>query len=360
MVNENKKILFSIIMPVYNVEKYLKKAIESVLNQNCNNFELILINDCSTDSSLNICKNYLKKHDNIIKLISLKKNQGLSNARNLGIEKAICKYILFLDSDDWWDKNLLSEIYKIIKKHSNIDLVFFGYSDEWFDKNGKKFASKVLVPSKGEYLDKKSLIEKTVQIQEFNNDLFAWVANKAYRSDVLKQSVNFNKMPLSEDLEFMVRLLYKTNSLVTIDKALLHYRRRPFGSLRSKYQEEFYEIHRKILENRYNQICKYNLLETASGMLVREYLKITFLNLQMSFYPNSCKSHNYRKDFLLKIYNDKLWIDINTKFSKNNFNLKYKFMKYLIDKKLYQLSISLGFFIYFVKKNYFYLWSKMR
>ena len=94
MVNENKKILFSIIMPVYNVEKYLKKAIESVLNQNCNNFELILINDCSTDSSLNICKNYLKKHDNIIKLISLKKNQGLSNARNLGIEKAIGKYIL--------------------------------------------------------------------------------------------------------------------------------------------------------------------------------------------------------------------------------------------------------------------------
>jgi len=90
--------LFSIIVPIYNVELYLKECLDSILSQTFNDFELILVNDGSTDKSGDIAKEYKNKYNNI-KLID-KENGGLSSARNAGIKKAIGDYILFIDSDD--------------------------------------------------------------------------------------------------------------------------------------------------------------------------------------------------------------------------------------------------------------------
>ena len=91
--------MISIIIPVYNIEKYIEKAIVSVVNQTCPDFELLLINDGSTDSSYEICKKWEEK-DNRIKVIS-KENGGVSSARNLGMELAKGEYLFFLDGDDW-------------------------------------------------------------------------------------------------------------------------------------------------------------------------------------------------------------------------------------------------------------------
>ena len=110
-----EKVL-SIIIPVYNVEKYIYECLDSIIYQkNCiNDCEIILVNDGSTDSSGDICKKYAKKYKNI-KYLS-KKNGGLSDARNFGIENASGNYIWFIDSDDYIQKDCISKIVKAIKE----------------------------------------------------------------------------------------------------------------------------------------------------------------------------------------------------------------------------------------------------
>ncbi|KHS57836.1 glycosyl transferase family 2 [Terrisporobacter othiniensis] len=100
----------SIIVPIFNSEKYLRTSIESILNQSYKNFELILINDGSSDGSLDICKEYIDKDERIV-LIN-KNNEGVSSARNEGIDKSTGKYIVFCDSDDYIEKNYFKYLYK--------------------------------------------------------------------------------------------------------------------------------------------------------------------------------------------------------------------------------------------------------
>lgn len=107
------KIKFSIIVPVYNVRKYVTECIESILKQSYDNYEVLLINDGSTDGSGDICEKYTVKNKKI--KVFHKKNGGLSSARNFGLEKATGDYVVFVDSDDYIAPWSLSEFYKVLK-----------------------------------------------------------------------------------------------------------------------------------------------------------------------------------------------------------------------------------------------------
>ena len=124
------KSLISIIIPVFNMEDKLNKCIQSVINQTYDNLEIILVNDGSKDNSLKICENY-KNIDNRIKLISIN-NNGVSNARNIGIKNATGKYIGFVDSDDYIDNDMFETLYNNIKDN-NADLSIIGYQIETID-----------------------------------------------------------------------------------------------------------------------------------------------------------------------------------------------------------------------------------
>lgn len=113
---------FSIIIPVYNVEKYIRKCLESILNQSFDDYEVIIVNDGSPDNSQNIINEYVEKNPNKFKSF-IKENGGLSDARNYGVEKASGEYIVFIDGDDYIENNFLEEIYKKINKKEDIDLI---------------------------------------------------------------------------------------------------------------------------------------------------------------------------------------------------------------------------------------------
>ncbi len=117
-------VLISVIMPVYNAEIYLKNSIESVLNQDFNDYELLIIDDASTDNSLSICNSYAGS-SNKIKVIAQEANQGQSAARNIGIENSRGKYLCFVDSDDCLCQNALSTI---VTEMENNGLDVFGYN----------------------------------------------------------------------------------------------------------------------------------------------------------------------------------------------------------------------------------------
>ena len=132
----NKKDI-SIIVPIYNAEKYLNKCIDSIINQSKKELEIILINDGSTDNSENIIKKYDDKRIKYFK----NKNQGIGKTRNFGIKKATGKYIMFLDSDDYLDKDACKYLFNKIEKE-NLDIVV---CDFYKDIDGK--IEKVQVPS---------------------------------------------------------------------------------------------------------------------------------------------------------------------------------------------------------------------
>lgn len=121
--------MISVIMPLYNNEKYVIEAIQSVINQTYKDWELIIINDASTDNSKEIVQRFLHKQlDSRIKFIDLENNNGVSFTRNLGIKEAKGEYISFLDSDDLWDKEFLKLSYlKLKENYKFVYTNFYGY-----------------------------------------------------------------------------------------------------------------------------------------------------------------------------------------------------------------------------------------
>ena len=111
-----KTPFFSIILPIYNVEKYLDRCVESVVNQDFDDYEMILVDDGSTDNCPKICDNYAEKYP-FVKVVH-KRNGGLSSARNAGLEVASGKYVFWIDSDDWIQPNTFKTIYNALLKNS--------------------------------------------------------------------------------------------------------------------------------------------------------------------------------------------------------------------------------------------------
>ena len=139
--------IISIITPVYNASDFLEETINSVLNQTYDNWEMILVDDCSTDNSREIIKKLSQMDDRIIPVFS-ERNEGVAKSRNKGILKAKGRYIAFLDSDDIWKENKLKLQIEFMKKN-NIAFSFTGY--DFIDENGVEFRKMVDVPSKVNY-----------------------------------------------------------------------------------------------------------------------------------------------------------------------------------------------------------------
>lgn len=146
LIKMNKSEIVSIIMPVYNGERFIQKTLESVLDQTYLNWELLITNDGSTDNSENIIKKFIEK-DNRIKYFK-QKNTGSAAARNNSLKNAIGKYIVFLDSDDIWKKEFLQKQLNFLKE-KKAKIVFSSY--ELIDINGKKIGKDFIVPKKIEY-----------------------------------------------------------------------------------------------------------------------------------------------------------------------------------------------------------------
>lgn len=115
-------MFISVIVPVYNVEEYLDKCLESLLNQHYSDMEIVVVDDKSTDGSLNIAKKY-EKYTNV-KVIAKEKNSGLSDTRNVGIKESCGQYIMFLDSDDYVENGCIAKIQGIIEKENTPDIIY--------------------------------------------------------------------------------------------------------------------------------------------------------------------------------------------------------------------------------------------
>lgn len=289
----------SIIIPIYNTEDYLEECLNSLLEQNYYNFEMILIDDGSTDKSSDICKKFLTKTN--IFYIKVE-NKGCSEARNLGIKKAKGKYIIFIDSDDYIEKNILKELCKILKE-KNLDLLWFGMNRI----NGNK-KSKI---KDNDYLDDRS-------------PTFASVSNKIYKRELIeKNHILFNsEIHMGEDRIFNYKYFYYSNNILKIKENYYNYRDNPksvTNILGLKRKKEIFkafddinifykskEIYKKIELERFFRYCIkicYCSLEEAkiNKKFVKEELNVlrSEINKRKQFRN---KSYVYLYEIRLKLF----------------------------------------------------------
>lgn len=206
------KPLLSVIVPVYNVEKYLKRCLESILVQSWNDYEIILVDDGSTDSSAQICDLYAEKYE-MIRVIH-KENKGLSDTRNRGIEEASGEYVYFPDSDDWLEPNTFSELSDVIEELT-YDIISF--NREFVTSEEDKLIS---AKSRIQKLSgKQALLEMLNQ-----GDVTGFANDKIYRKKLfLDNDIEFPVRKYYEDLGTNYKLFLKATKVYVTNQKYYHY-----------------------------------------------------------------------------------------------------------------------------------------
>lgn len=277
---------YSIIMPVYGVEKYLDQCVQSVLAQNFEDFELILVDDKSPDNCPAMCDAWAEK-DSRIRVIHKAQNEGLGFARNTGLADARGEYVLFLDSDDYIAPTLLAECNAAIGEDT--DFLVFGLEYVYQDKNDNVTLVEQAVPE----CFVADTPEKRAQLFAMLNHCrafpFAW--NKIYKRAFLEAAGTlFEKTKLIEDFLFNIALFGKANRIDALDRALYCYRKPAHETLVSKYAPEFFDLCKR----------KYNLEKeflTQCGVSDPAYADLIHQSYVKHFVSAVIKNHSKAAGF---------------------------------------------------------------
>lgn len=206
--------MFSAIIPLYNKAPYIENAIQSVLNQTCQEFELVIVNDGSTDNSLDLCK-YLLQDVTVEYQIIEQQNFGVSTARNNGIKTAKYNYIAFLDADDWWEPTFLEEIKNLIKDFPEAAIYTSSYIKV---KNGKNIPAQIGISTdfgRG-YFDYCEAYSKSPWMP-------IWTGATILKKEVFNEITGFNpKLKLGEDFDLWLRIALKYK-IALINNPLAYY-----------------------------------------------------------------------------------------------------------------------------------------
>lgn len=284
--------MISIIVPVYNVKKYLLESVNSILNQTYDDLEIILVDDGSTDESGIICDN-IAKRDMRVKVIH-KENGGLSDARNVGISIAKGSYIGFVDSDDWIDVDMYETMLKRIEQ-TNADICVCGYYREFVGLTTKNY------PSDNITYDYTEAITTLFRGKEFQDH--AW--SKLYKAELFK-TIRFPVGLIYEDIRTTYRLFGECHKICTVSKPLYHYRQRKSSIVRSSFNEkqiQMLDATKEIYRDEPDKLNKYKTL-----LKRKELMTECFLCREMLLDNKSLKAYS--------VLFDQLYADIRTNWYK--------------------------------------------
>ena len=202
----------SIIVPIYNVEKYLPRCIESLINQTYKNIEIILINDGSTDNCGQICNDYRKRDNRIIAINQ--ENAGVSHARNAGLKAASGEFVGFCDPDDWVDSKMYEEMLTAMKTN-NSDISICGY--EYYDENGQIDINRKYKLKSTEYVSQFEIMKR---MSDQPPTIRLGVVNKLFRRSIIENQRFKEGLHSAEDVMFLTEYIQKTKDASIIHKPL--------------------------------------------------------------------------------------------------------------------------------------------
>lgn len=311
----------NIVVPVYNVEKYLAKCLDSLLSQTYEDIKIIVVNDGSPDNSQSIIDDYVNKYKD--KIISLKKeNGGLSDARNYGLKYVDSEYVYFVDSDDYIENNLIERCLEVIEKEDS-DLVQFNYCRDNFETNEKEnILSRI---KEGTY----SLNESPYILAYTANA--AW--NKFYRTSLFKDNnIDFPKGLLYEDLATTTRLLTLCKKVTYINDVLYHYQVSRSGQIMSNVSLDIIKVCEMVVDyykeknlfekyfDELNYLCEINIIDSLRNL-------------------RNIDDRNYVREFIDKAFDfsEKVFIKKNKKYDLVNKKSDYVYLNRNLCKLYYKI-----------------------
>ena len=241
--------MISIIMPVYNSEKYISEAIESVCNQSYKNWELLIVNDGSTDYTSKIIDDFAKK-DSRIKVFH-RKNEGVSMARNFALNKVCGEYITFIDSDDMYHADRLKRMLQVFEQHENCEIVFSRH---------KEFRGKL---NTYEANDSRKIVisddDILVKVISDSKNHFVW--NAMLKSEIAKKE-KFAPIRFAEDFCYIRDCACHCRQMAVLDEVLYFYRRDNENAMTSHFfSEKYISDYMKLVENVYDFCCDHSLTD---------------------------------------------------------------------------------------------------
>lgn len=322
--------LITIIVPIYNSEKYIERCIKSLINQTYKNTEIILVDDGSKDNSLKICKEYAKQNLRI-KIIH-KDNEGVSSARNKGIKNSNGKYILFIDADDYIEANALEELSKIIEEY-HPDLIRFQGIKEYL---GKSIGENKL--SRYGFLDieknKTEILKNFFNKKEFSNVIYI-----AYKTEVIKNLEFDTRFKWAEDWLFTFDTLLNSKTIYITDEKLYHYFINSESATHNIHTKERFierfETHYKIDDIIYKKLMQNGYINLKKLALDTTYLCSEDLLKQMA---EVFKYKDY-KNIINEIQKKEFYIEYESKLNEEE---KKEFNKIFKSKKLFILAYIKG------------------
>lgn len=327
----------SIIVPVYNVEKYVERCLNSLVNQTYKNIEIIIVNDGSTDNSKEICEKF-ENNDKRIKLIN-KDNQGLGMARNTGLEYITGEYVLFVDSDDYVEKNLVEIVYTIAKENDCDFVRFHNYREDISTGNKKVRKS----PLKEGIYDKDAITQKILlpiigllPNQTGNDFVGMSVWRNLYKVSLIKErNLKFvsEREFISEDVIFNIAFFELSAKAYVINSPLYHYIVND-SSLTAVYKKDRFDKEVVMYKKLESILKEKNISNDWKIRAERNFLDRTRMCLRQEFYRKNVSITDQRKS-IIRICSDKTLKNVIDKYPIKKMNKEYKLVLFLIKNKMY-------------------------
>ena len=323
---------FSILVPVYNVEKYLEQCIHSVLNQTFQDFELILVDDGSKDESGLICDKFAKEYPDRIKVVH-KENQGLISARRVGIANATGEFCIFVDSDDFIEPDLLEILEFYLKQDETLDMILYSF---YYNRDGKREErKKYIAPNESSWEgdSKKELYEKLL----FTPDITS-IWTKAIRTSILKSDetdyTQYYGKDMAEDLLQSLYPMTVARKVLFIDKALYAYRINTESISRSFRPET---ISKKNTLHVYEKMLEYLSVWNLDNHETRQRLEARWFHETMYFMTKYYEGAENKEDRNAVLQYD--WTSMlpeqNIHLDNTYLNAEYKKLYLLLEKKAF-------------------------
>lgn len=352
-----KRPFFSVVMPVYGVEHYLEASVNSVLAQTYQDFEIILVDDCSPDRSGEICDE-LKEKDTRISVIHLPQNGGLSNARNQGFQAVTGQYVFFMDSDDTIEDSLFATVQKALAANP-AEVTVFGIHVEFFDEKDNLSHTSDITWGKDEFFTSPAALrEKVIDLEKMTLYGYAW--NKIYAVDYLRQlGAQFRTITLIEDILFNVEVFHNIQKLNILNVAPYNYKKRLNESLTNKFVADYYALHKKRVQMIYDQYTDWGLCTAyVQKILADLYARYIFSALQRNCDSRAQMTHFDRKQWIKSVLKDPLWQTLSAHVT---VGLSLQgILSFLLKHHLIFSCLAAGRFIYFVKTKLPVLFAKVK
>lgn len=322
-----KKVLFSIIVPIYNAEKYLVDAIESVLRQKYELYELILVDDGSKDKSGIICDKYAQNNERIH--VIHKQNEGQISARSIGMNIAKGEYLLFLDADDCFLNNALEQLNHWIVQ-TNADCIIFGYRNGRTIENGED----VCEASCLSFNDKKMIYKKILLDCRYNT---MWrKAIKREKCNKVDYTMYYN-IRMGEDLIQTMNILYNCDKVAFVPSIVYFYRQNKQSITYKAAQSENVDVTFDMRDYSLDFLRKHNIFGEEDYADYRTYCRKMYCEKMLHICVLPC-SVSYRKKLLQRIYNTKWYMEFLSVGGDDKSNsIGMRIIWFLFQKKLFYI-----------------------